>query len=740
MTKIKIFAWENKSILLLIIFGTLSYGIYLFWMGFYWDDWAWMWLYHVGGAKRMLSVDAAHRPLSGVILYFGSVLFGQNPIGWQTFSFLIRMFGAFSLRWFLLNMWPNNKKEITWVAILFLLYPGFSQQFISVNNSRHLLPLITFFLSLGWMVQAGEKRYWLSTGISLLFSLLSLFSTEYYYGLELIRPAILWKIYYNRYDKNLLLTRVILKKLLPYLIPLLGIFTWRYTVSEQNINYPIVIFENILSSPLNTSMKLVNNIAVDIIESGLLAWIKLFQLSDLTLYLPNISVYYGVLVLTAMVGAGLYFLLIDSPIHKNDRIKTWITVVVGFALFVSSTLILANHIVPARIVRGYPILVMGIMFGLWALGIIFIHKQSPQITFSSTNNWNKEAIIISFTALLIAPLPFLVTNLDPKLTFPNDRLNLPMMFGSSLLLIGMINMLFESYFTRILIFSSIIGLSLGYHHRNAVSYRNDWNYQQRFFQQLTTRIPGLEPNTAVLSHQLRGTRSSDYTLTGPLNWIYSPKPKQHQIPYSLYYIDLRFGTQSTSLTKNSQISSDFLSYEFNGSTRESLIIFYKPPGCLRVLDKNKGHKYLIPANYPEVRQALAFSDLERIILNIEDQQNQFYPLFDGRDIKDWCYFFEKADLARQRRNWKKIRLIGDTALSQFELIENPSEYIPFIEGYALTGHWSRAESLTYKALEMDESITPLLCSAWNYIINSPQDLEIKDSKKHKIYNKLGGCK
>lgn len=94
----------------------------------------------------------------------------------------------------------------------------------------------------------------------------------------------------------------------------------------------------------------------------------------------------------------------------------------------------------------------------------------------------------------------------------------------------------------------------------------------------------------------------------------------------------------------------FYLIKFNGSTEELLVIFYKPLGCLRVLDKHKGHKYLIPANYPVVRKALAFSNLERIVLNIENQQNQLYPLFDGRDIKDWWYFFEKADLARQRRN------------------------------------------------------------------------------------------
>lgn len=78
----------------------------------------------------------------------------------------------------------------------------------------------------------------------------------------------------------------------------------------------------------------------------------------------------------------------------------------GFALFGSFTLILANHIVPARIVRGYPALVMGIMFGLWAAGIVFIHKHSPQVKFYNTNNWSKEVIIIAFTALLIAPHPF----------------------------------------------------------------------------------------------------------------------------------------------------------------------------------------------------------------------------------------------------------------------------------------------------------------------------------------------
>lgn len=745
MNKVKNFFQSWKSILFLLLIGTLSYGIYLSWMGFYWDDWTWIWLSHVMGPKGMLSIDALHRPLSGAILYFGSVLFGQAPFGWQVYSFVFRILGAISFHWFLLKMWPQNKKEVRLVSILFLLYPGFSQQFVSVNISRHLFPLITFFLSLGWMVKANKDQngYGFSTIVSLVFSLITALSTEYYYGLELIRPFILGTIYYERSENISPFLRNILKRWLPYLIPVLGIYIWRFTVSERSINYPIIIFDKLTASPLKTTLTLLKNIITDIVQTGLFAWLKIFQLSDQTLHHPEPTVYYGLLSLVTTIAIGFYMVVVSNSDKKGilDQ-KRAITITVGFALFNCASLTLADNIVPKELVRGYPFPIMALLFCLWGGGLLlsgtfFTQDSSP---YAGENSWNREAIFLAAAALILAPIPFWVTYLNPKLTFPADRLTLPMMFGSSLLVTSGIKALSKRRLTRILVFASIIGLAMGFHNKNAYSYRNDWNYQKEFFKQLTTRIPGIKPNTAVLSHQLRGTRSSDFTLTAPLNWIYAQRYRFGNIPYSLFYIDLRFGKDPISLTEDSSITRNFLSDDFNSSARDTLVIYYNPPSCLRVLDQHLGHKYITFPYLPEVKQALPLSNPERVLLYPKLPKNLNHPLYEAPVSKDWCYYFEKAALARQRGKWEEITQIGDMVLSQLNAPHDPSEYIPYIEGYAHIDQWARAESLTYEAMDMDEDVTPMLCHAWNRIVRNTQPSQDKDIHKGRIYDRLGGCK
>ena len=63
-----------RSVPLALLFVCLAaYGLWLFGMGFYWDDWPWIWFAHVSGPQGMLQIDQLHRPLSGVILWIGSL-------------------------------------------------------------------------------------------------------------------------------------------------------------------------------------------------------------------------------------------------------------------------------------------------------------------------------------------------------------------------------------------------------------------------------------------------------------------------------------------------------------------------------------------------------------------------------------------------------------------------------------------------------------------------------------------
>ena len=61
-------------------------------------------------------------------------------------------------------------------------------------------------------------------------------------------------------------------------------------------------------------------------------------------------------------------------------------------------------------------------------------------------------------------------------------------------------------------------------------------------------------------------------------------------------------------------------------------------------------------------------------------------VFDAEPARGWCYFYEKAALARQRGDWKTAASLGDQALSQklapFDLIE----WMPFLQAYAALGN------------------------------------------------------
>ena len=94
----------------------------------------------------------------------------------------------------------------------------------------------------------------------------------------------------------------------------------------------------------------------------------------------------------------------------------------------------------------------------------------------------------------------------------------------------------------------------------------------------------------------------------------------------------------------------------------------------------------------------------------------------------WCYYYEKADLARQRGDWQQIVDLGDIALSEIALSEialgnsakmapkDHAELIPFIIGYGRNGDWEKAFELSKIAYNADEKLRRTLCHTWETLI------------------------
>ena len=59
--------------------------------------------------------------------------------------------------------------------------------------------------------------------------------------------------------------------------------------------------------------------------------------------------------------------------------------------------------------------------------------------------------------------------------------------------------------------------------------------------------------------------------------------------------------------------------------------------------------------------------------------------------------------------------LGDQAFHQNDYPNDPSERIPFIEGYAHVGNWQRAKELTQESADVTSLMRPMLCGLWQRI-------------------------
>jgi hypothetical protein len=243
----------------LFIICVISYGLLIPWLGFYWDDWPYSWFAHILGPLGFVKAFANDRPFLSVIYMITTSLFGNTPILWQIFGVLTRFLTAYTLWWTLRKVWPKYGRQVAAVAFLFAVYPGFGQQWISVIYSQVFIVLAAFFFSIGLNIIADQKPrwYWPLTLVALVCSAFSLFTTEYFFGLELLRPMFLWIV---NGDKEIGMrkraTRTAIQWL-PYLLVWAGYAIYHLWLLHASTykGYEIQVFSNTSAGPTVTTIQ-----------------------------------------------------------------------------------------------------------------------------------------------------------------------------------------------------------------------------------------------------------------------------------------------------------------------------------------------------------------------------------------------------------------------------------------------------------------------------------------------------
>jgi hypothetical protein len=175
----------------------------------------------------------------------------ESPLVCQLFGLFTRWLTVFALWDFLNTLWPKAKIQNLLVVILAAVFPGFTQQWIAVIYSFFFTCLAGFFFSLTIMLKAVRepKRFWIYTILSLIVGGYSYAAAEFYFGLELIRPVVLW----IEYSRNLAPIHERIWKTVknwgPYLIAFLAFAVWRgfFFVST---NHSVKVTQQLQQSPL----------------------------------------------------------------------------------------------------------------------------------------------------------------------------------------------------------------------------------------------------------------------------------------------------------------------------------------------------------------------------------------------------------------------------------------------------------------------------------------------------------
>ena len=160
------------------------------------------------------------------------------------------------------------------------------------------------------------------------------------------------------------------------------------------------------------------------------------------------------------------------------------------------------------------------------------------------------------------------------------------------------------------------------------------------------------------------------------------------------------------------------------------MVYYKDSECVRVIHPDYDSNN---PQFPElIADATPFSNLDRIVLKPEKNTSLPENIFGPEPEQSWCYYFEKADLARQMGDWPQVAAFGEAAFNSSESPNNVSELVLFIQGYAFTGKWEKAVKLTKETSRKDPYMKPMLCSIWKDIAINTEPSDERESAVHHI--------
>lgn len=348
------------------------------------------------------------------------------------------------------------------------------------------------------------------------------------------------------------------------------------------------------------------------------------------------------------------------------------------------------------------LLIAAIVIGLVLLYIFLLKKSSAD---DETNYQPiRDLLLLGGFTVFCAVLPVVASGRDVDLSDPYKSYGLHPMAGAVLFVTALVLMLRPQF--RRLALLTLIGLAVLTQAVNADYWAQLWDYQRQTWWQLTWRAPNIKDDTLVMAQFPENfLLQQDYEAWGPVNLIYRPEPAASPAissevlnPTTAY--DILKRTVQTNPMRDVPMHRDY--------TKLLLISIPSSSACIHVLDGT------LPV-YSEddtllVQQVGRYSRIDQIV---PSGQSPIPPasIFGAEPPNGWCYYYQKAALARQAGDWKTIGTLYDETLARHLKAADASEFFPFIEGLVNLGRREDAKTIYNKEIKGRTSLRLPLCQA-----------------------------
>jgi len=667
---------ENSVPWFFLLSCALAFGLLIPNLGYFQDDWNFVFNYYSFGEKGLLEfLQYDGRPYAAWIFITGFSILGLKPLYWHIAELLLKWLTGYVLWLVFRSIWPNHNRQTFTASIIFLLYPFFTLQPSAVTYTLHWTGYLLFILSIYFMLRAQKKYFWPLTALALLSQALHLFTLEFYSGIDLLRPVLLWLVISKSKFPTSGRLKSTLHKWGPYLVVYILYFFWRgflYQAAAEGRNTPLLLTA-LLNNPIPTILETVNNGISDIVLILISSWYKIVE--------P------------------------DNFDFTNS----------------------ANRLL--------------FLISLLSFGIFLFYQSRQHNPEEGNDRVNKQFFVTGMIALVLSLLPVYAADyvIHEKLAPWNSRFSLGSLLGSALIITSFVNYTVKVPKTKWIILSAVFGLLVGWHLQYTNDFRWAWAKQVNFYRQLSLRAPSIKSGTAILSEEEFLMYMGDYPTAYGINLIYTPQgygfENSREADYWFFPLG-EFYKRFDQYIDGRNFIAARAGTTFVGEPEGSIVISFAPEigRCLWIIRP----EYAASKSFSQTMRKLAsISFVNRIQDTPQNPDSFLLKYLYTHPEKDWCYYYQKADLANQFEEWEETIQFWESATLNGKQPENGFEYLPFIEAFAHSGDWTTAKKMTQTSQKTMQGIDPLLCNIWDKLENSTPSSTIKEDAFASVIQDLG---